>query len=64
MVDQSIISLDQKKPSTRAGVVALFAVTHQGPAQEEKAGTANCLGVIYQKKSDYFKNRDKEFSQR
>jgi hypothetical protein len=31
-------SLSQKNPSTRAGVVSLFAVTHQGPAQGGKAG--------------------------
>jgi porphobilinogen synthase len=28
----------KKNPSTRAGVVSLFAVTHQGPAQGGKAG--------------------------
>jgi hypothetical protein len=28
----------QKNPSTRAGVVSLLAVTHQGPAQGGKAG--------------------------
>ena len=28
----------QKKPQHEAGVVSLFAVTHQGPAQGGKAG--------------------------
>ena len=33
----------QKTPGTKSGVVSLFAVTHQGPAQGGKAGNAFAL---------------------
>jgi hypothetical protein len=35
----------QKNPSQRAGVVSLFAVTHQGPAQGGKAGGSKLPGA-------------------
>ena len=35
---------DKKNPSTNAGVVSLFAVTHQGPAQGGKAGSSELPG--------------------
>jgi hypothetical protein len=36
---------DKKNPSTWAGVVSLFAVTHQGPAQGGKAGGSKLPGA-------------------
>jgi hypothetical protein len=40
----------QKKPQHKAGVVSLFAVTHQGPAQGGKAGDSKLSGVEFSKK--------------
>jgi hypothetical protein len=54
-------SLDKKNPSTRAGVVSLFAVTHQGPAQGGKAGGSELpvrnltkITTLFNKKVKYF----------
>src|SRR3990167_7528020 len=40
-------STGKKNPSTWAGVVSLFAVTHQGPAQGGKAGDSKLSGAEF-----------------
>jgi hypothetical protein len=41
---------DKKNPSQRLGLVSLFAVTHQGPAQGGKAGSSKLLTIKFIKK--------------
>jgi hypothetical protein len=49
-------SLGQKKPQHVAGVVSLFAVTHQGPAQGGKAGGGEPPASNVANFSTHFKN--------
>jgi hypothetical protein len=51
----------KKNPSTSAGVVSLFAVTHQGPAQGGKAGDSELPTGNLTKNNAPFKKKVKYF---
>jgi hypothetical protein len=51
----------KKNPSLKAGVVSLFAVTHQGPAQGGKAGGSELPAVNLTKFRPRFKQRNEIF---
>jgi hypothetical protein len=52
----------KKNPSTNAGVVSLFAVTHQGPAQGGKAGSSELPGWNLTKNVMHFNAARKNIS--
>jgi hypothetical protein len=62
-VQQLHLSDRQKKPQHRAGVVSLFAVTHQGPAQGGKAGDSKLSGVEYSKAESLVQGGNRFYAQ-
>jgi hypothetical protein len=62
-VDPISKRFQKKKPQHRAGVVSLFAVTHQGPAQGGKAGGSELPAPNIAKILLYFNPPNKIFSQ-